>query len=281
MRESVKTSIVIRTFNSERTIGRVLDAIRGQKFGDHEVVIVDSGSTDDTLEIVRDHPHAFVDYSGRKFTYGGSLNAGCEAARGEYIVCLSSHCIPLHDDWLELLVGALDANERLAGAWGPLALDEGDSPVRERPAQIVDLGAFRRKATWGLQNANSIIRRELWAERAFSEKVERCEDQDWAHHFLKEGFNTSIIYGALVQYAPDYTFLQHALKNYRDAMTLYGMFGYEGSGSSFDELYRETKWLYRATRRGDKSSHTSKLAVSGRVGRWAAGKAIDLKKRLR
>lgn len=120
----MKASIVIRTFNSERTIGKVLEHIRAQAFRDYEVVIVDSGSTDGTLEIVRRYaPDTVVDYSHGRFTYSGALNAGCDAARGEYVVCLSSHCIPLRGDWLGLLIGTLDTDERLAGAWGPLMFD--------------------------------------------------------------------------------------------------------------------------------------------------------------
>lgn len=281
----MKVSIVIRTFNSEGTIGKVLERIREQTFRDYEVVIVDSGSTDGTLDVARKHsPYSLVEYSQRRFTYSGSLNAGFEAARGESVVCLSSHCIPLDRDWLGQLVETLDSDECLAGAWGPLVFDANvgakSCPAGARDPEVVDLEKFRGRPTWGLQNANGIVRRELWRERPFSEKVKRCEDQDWAYHFLRKGYVTAMVHDAPVHYAPNFGFIHHAVKAYRDSMALYRMFGYKGPGTPFEELYRETKWFYRVTRRGDKSLQASKLAVSSRVGRWAADRAINLRERV-
>lgn len=271
----MKASIVIRTFNSERTIGKVLEHIRAQAFRDYEVVIVDSGSTDGTLEIVRRYaPDTVVDYSHGRFTYSGALNAGCDAARGEYVVCLSSHCIPLRGDWLGLLIGTLDTDERLAGAWGPLMFDANEV-ARDGRAEVVDLEKFRGMPTWGLRNANGVIRRVLWAERPFSEKVERCEDQDWVHHFLRRGYTTAVVHGAAVYYTPDIGVVRHTVKAYKDAMALYAMFGYKGQQVPLRNLLWEIRWFYRATRQGRKPLRASKLAISSRIGRWSAAKVIE------
>lgn len=276
----MKASIVIRTFNSKKTIGRVLERIRGQTFRDYEIVIVDSGSTDGTLDIARRYtPGPVIDYSYEKFTYSGALNAGCDAARGEYVVCLSSHCIPLRDDWLDLLIGALDAEERLAGAWGPLRFDPGEKPLGGREKEVVDLEKFLESPTWGLRNANSVIRRGLWAERPFSEKIERCEDQDWAYHFLRRGYDTAVVHGAAVHYAPDFGFIRHTAKDYKDAMALYEMFGHKGRQVSLRNLLWEIRWFYRATRQGRKPRQASKLAISSRIGHWSAAKVIERRER--
>lgn len=273
----MKASIVIRTHNSEGTIGEVLGSIRSQFFRDYEVVIVDSGSTDGTLEIASRHPHRIVNYTQEEFTYSGALNAGISEARGEYIVCLSSHCVPLHQEWLGRLVGTLDADGRLAAAWGPWVFDVEDHAASGNTVEIIDLGKFFLNPTRGLQNSNGVIRRSLWERRPFSEEVERCEDQEWAHYFLRQGYRTAVVHGAPVHYRyPSGLFF--APKTYKNCLTTYDLFGYEGWRISTADLYTETRWFVRKLRSGEKSLHTSKLAIASRIGRWAASRVLERRK---
>lgn len=269
----MKVSIVIRTFNSGEGIHRVLGSVGSQFFEDREVVIVDSGSTDGTLEAIRKYPHAYVDYSGRRFTYSGSLNAGCEAARGEYIVCLSHHCVPLHQEWLGNLVAALDGDTQLAGAWGPLVLEPAGYGVGEEGVKVMDLEEFYRRPNWGLQNPNSIIRRDLWLEHPFSEAVERCEDQEWAHHFMQRGYKTAMVRGAQVLYAPKFGLREYAGSTYRNLIALNRMFGYVPT-TSLKEVLKRSARLSGAVLLGERAPRPSALAVSGMVGRWIADKSI-------
>src|SRR3989344_3446611 len=99
-----ETSIVIRTFNEEKHIGNLLRAIGEQKYRDHEVVIVDSGSTDATLDIARQFPTTIVEIESRDFTFGYALNVGCEKARGMHLVFVSAHVLPLDTHWLGNLI---------------------------------------------------------------------------------------------------------------------------------------------------------------------------------
>jgi glycosyltransferase involved in cell wall biosynthesis len=270
----LKASIVIRTFNSEGTIGLVLEGVRSQALGDFELVIVDSGSVDGTLRIVQDYPHTFVDYSGERFTYGGSLNAGCSVARGEYIVCLSHHCIPLHEEWLGELVAVMDENEPLAGAYGPLLFDVEDYCTNRQGTKFIGEEAFWKRPNQGLQNPNSIVRRELWEEYPFSPKIERCEDQDWAHHFLQLGYNTALVYGAPVLYLPDFSFHHYALNSYKNSLMLSELFGYGEWRVGTTDLLRSSTQMIRSSLLGKRSLRTTKFAISSMVGRWAADKVI-------
>lgn len=270
----MKASVVIRTLNCEGTIGKVLEGVRDQSFEDYEIVICDSGSTDGTLGIIRRYPHTFVDYSGGKFTYGGSLNAACKAARGEYVVCLSHHSIPLHDGWLARLVEALDDNESLAGAWGPLIFDLESYPVGKKGVEEIDLEKFYKRPNWGLQNPNSIVRRSLWEERPFSEKLERCEDQDWIHHFLIKGYRSATVHEAPVLYAPEFGFYKYAVSNYKNSLALEEMFGYRGWGLSTAQFGRLAARSAGAAVAGKRSPQVARLAISSMAGRWAADKVV-------
>lgn len=271
----MKASVVIRTFNSEGTIREVLEAVRSQRFEDYEIVVVDSGSTDGTLSIVEEYPHTFVDYSKGGFSYGGSLNVGCAAARGEYMVCLSSHCIPLHEEWLGRLVGAMEDDGWIAGAWGPLLFGTGSRPAeKDEGVELIDLQRFYRQPNRGLQNPNSIIRRELWEERPFSEEIERCEDQEWACHFLKRGFFTAKVNGAPAYYRIPHSPYQFGRKTMRDFIVLFELFGYR-PGISTAEALRRSAWLTGAALLGKRLPRVNVLLSSALIGRWAAQKEIQ------
>ena len=74
-------SVVIRTFNEAKHLGSLFDAIERQTYDDHEVIVVDSGSYDGTVETAlsrTDHVHQI---NSRDFTFGYSLNVGIRAAR--------------------------------------------------------------------------------------------------------------------------------------------------------------------------------------------------------
>jgi hypothetical protein len=231
-------------------------------------VAVDSGSTDGTLEVIRRYPHVFVDYSEEPFGYGASLNAGVSASSGEYVVALSSHCIPFDNRWLERLVGALDADDELAGASGPILFEKVASPPQERTERI-GLEEFYRRPNRGLQNPNSIIRRKLWEEHPFSGELERCEDQEWAHYFMKQGYSTAVVHGARVLYRIPYGPAGFARKTMRDFLTLNELFGYS-QGLSPAGTLKEGARLAGAAVLRRRSPRTSALLLASLAGRAAA-----------
>ncbi len=274
----MKVSVIIRTFDSERTIEEVLEAVSSQRLPDREVVIVDSGSTDGTLETVRRYPHVFVDYSRQPFGYGASLNAGISAASGEYAVCLSSHCVPLRDDWLAELVGVMEADEKLAGAWGPLVFERRDGFAPDGGVEVLDLEGFYRQPNRGLQNSNSIIRRGLWEERPFSEEVPTAEDQEWAHHFLKRGHRTALVRGAPMLYRIPQGPVRYGQKMSREFLVLNEMFGYEPDVTAAD-LLRSLVRLTGAVILGRRSPWTSVKVFAGMAGTWHAARTVRRKRK--
>src|SRR3546814_13242095 len=99
------TSIVIRTLDDARYLGELLEAIGQQDTGPFqvEVVVIDSGSTDGTLEIAEKHGCTITHITREQFSFGRSLNMGCEVARGEILVLISGHCVPTDRRWLRNL----------------------------------------------------------------------------------------------------------------------------------------------------------------------------------
>lgn len=183
-------SLIIRTKNEERWIGSCLRAIFRQTRQNFEVILVDNQSTDQTVVKARQFPITLVEVE--KFFPGKALNDGIRAAKGEFIVCLSGHCIPVDDRWLENLVRDL-TELSVAGVYGrqePLAFS---SPLDKRDL-LIAFGLDRKVQLRDsfFHNANSAFRRDLWERFPFDEEVTNIEDRLWAKKVLAAGMK--IIY---------------------------------------------------------------------------------------
>jgi len=86
-------SIIIRTKNEERWISSCLKAVFGQIYKNIEVIIVDNNSTDRTIVKAQEFPIKLIKI--KNFAPGKAINDGIRASSGEYIVCLSGHCVPV------------------------------------------------------------------------------------------------------------------------------------------------------------------------------------------
>ncbi|MBI2331214.1 MAG: glycosyltransferase family 2 protein, partial [Chloroflexi bacterium] len=94
-------SIVIRAYNEEKHIRRLLEGIRQQTVKDVEIILVDSGSTDSTAAIAESFGAKIVHIPSAEFTFGRSLNFGIKSVARELIVIASAHVYPVYPDWLE------------------------------------------------------------------------------------------------------------------------------------------------------------------------------------
>jgi len=184
-----KASIIIRTKNEERWIVRCLDAISKQTYDNYEVIIVDNCSEDKTLERAKKYKKVKKIVSIKKYLPGKSLNVGIRSSSGEYIVCISSHCIPVDKFWLANLVNAIEEDNNYAGVYGRQEPMSFSSPSDKRDLMIV-FGLDRKiqlKDSF-FHNANSIIKRSVWNKFPFSEKTTNIEDRLWAQKILKKGY---------------------------------------------------------------------------------------------
>ncbi|NEO08142.1 glycosyltransferase family A protein, partial [Moorena sp. SIO3I8] len=97
-------SIIIRCYNEEEHIGRLLSGIMQQTIQDVEIIVVDSGSTDATPSIASRYRVKLLSIKPEEFSFGRALNLGCQAATGQFIVIASAHVYPIYQDWIEKLL---------------------------------------------------------------------------------------------------------------------------------------------------------------------------------
>ncbi|MDZ4158933.1 MAG: glycosyltransferase family A protein, partial [Anaerolineaceae bacterium] len=110
-------SIIIRAYNEQEHIGRLLSGIRQQNVQDVQIILVDSGSTDATVSIGRDFGVEVVHIRPQEFSFGRSLNVGIQHAQSELVVIASAHVYPVYPDWLERLLSPFE-DERTALVYG-------------------------------------------------------------------------------------------------------------------------------------------------------------------
>jgi rhamnosyltransferase len=182
-------SIVVRTKNEERWIGRCIAALQQQDHPDFEIVVVDNESADGTTRIVEKAGCRLLTIADRDFTHGRSINLGVTASRGDLVAVLSGHCIPAHDKWLRRMAMPF-RDARVAGVYGrqePLP-DTSDFDKRDLWTTF-GLDRRRQVQDYFFHNANSMIRRDVWDQAPFNEDLSGVEDRDWARRVLELGYH--------------------------------------------------------------------------------------------
>lgn len=193
MSEKPVCSIVIRAYNEEQHIGRLLTGIQAQTIRAVQVILVDSGSTDSTVRIARQFPVDVVNIKPEEFTFGHSLNLGIAQARADLVVMASAHVYPVYPDWLETLLAPF-RDPQVALSYGKqrgcptTQFSEHQIFAHWFPDQSV-----AHQATPFCNNANAAIRRELWEEHPYNETLPGLEDLAWSKWAQEKGYAISYV----------------------------------------------------------------------------------------
>ncbi len=172
-------SIIIRAYNEDKYIGRLLEGIQQQTVKDVDVILVDSGSTDSTVAIAETHGARVVRIPSAEFTFGRSLNYGIKAAKREFIVIASAHVYPVYPDWLETLLRPFQ-DEQVALTYGKQRGYEGSKYSEHQIFhQWYPDVSNANQTTAFCNNANSAIRKSLWEQYPYDETLTGLEDIDW------------------------------------------------------------------------------------------------------
>jgi len=277
----METTIVIPTKNGAKDIGECLEAVYSQKdAGRFEVVVVDSGSTDATVEITRRYPVRLEQIPPETFHHARTRNYAAGLAMGEVLVFLSQDAIPASDRWLAAFTR--DLKEPGIGAVYGRQLPKAESGLERRSAfaamygegRIVKMpmdGVGLGHKYYHFSNANSAIRKSVWAVTAFPEDLKVFEDVGIAKRILDSGW--SIVYEpeAAVYHSHDFP-LNILFRRYFDIGVVYQRLGI------WDNRSRASLW--RAGWRGfrDKFSlllkreapHDAGSSIIKDVGKYAA-----------
>lgn len=186
-------SIVIRCLNEEQHIGRLLAGLEHQSRRPDEIVIVDSGSTDATLDIAARYETRLLRIKPEEFSFGRALNIGCAAASGDILVFMSAHVYPLYDSYLELLCQPF-SDERIALTYGRQL---GDQRTKYSEARVMlqwfPEQSIKYQRYPFCNNANAAIRKSVWQDLRYDEALTGLEDLDWARRAQASGHEISYV----------------------------------------------------------------------------------------
>lgn len=187
MTASGRISVVIRALNEAEHLPSLLEALRAQTLRPDEVILVDSGSTDATVEIASAHGARIVSIAPEDFTFGRSLNVGCAAAAGDILVLASAHVAPTDDRWLENLVSPF-RDEGVVLSYGKQRGDHRTkfSETRLMQSWFPDESDDAQRSPF-CNNANCAIRRSWWEVIPYNEDLTGLEDLDWAQRAQSAG----------------------------------------------------------------------------------------------
>jgi glycosyltransferase involved in cell wall biosynthesis len=211
---------VIRSYNEEKHIERLLTGVLEQSLKESEIILVDSGSTDATVKIASSYPVRILQIDPDEFTFGRSLNLGFAKAQSEFVVISSAHVYPMYQDWLEQLLLPFEDSE-VAVVYGK---QRGNSITRFSEHQIFaswfPLDSIDRQDHPFCNNANAAIRRSLWLQRPYDDKLSGLEDVEWASWAMSQGYSVTYSAQAEVIHVHNETYPMIYNRYRREAMAL-------------------------------------------------------------
>jgi glycosyltransferase involved in cell wall biosynthesis len=213
-----RVSAVIRACNEGEHIGRLLEGFEHQTVKLDEVILVDSGSTDHTVEIAEAAGCNIVHIAKSEFSFGRALNMGCAAARGDILLFASAHVYPVYNTYVEQIVSSFDRHG-VAIAYGRQVGDERTKFSESR----VMLKWFPNQNIWDQDhpfsnNANAAVLRSVWEESPYDETLTGLEDLDFAKKALAKGYKIGYVADAPVIHVHDETWSRIRNRYRREAM---------------------------------------------------------------
>ena len=249
----MKASVIIPAKNPGAIFHRVLDHILAQEAPwPFEVIVIDSGSADGTVEYARSKPGVTViGIPPQAFAHGRTRNLGISRGCGEFMVLVTADALPTDNRWLTNLVGAVEQHPSIAGAFGRHIAYPHASPFTKRDIedhfagfvgypqivnQYTDRQRYASDVGWRqflhfYSDNNSCLRRSVW-ERIPYPDVDFAEDQIWAQQVIAAGWSRAYAQDAVVYHSHDYTVIDSLRRAFDESATFRRFFGYRLGGST-------------------------------------------------
>lgn len=237
-KKKVDVTVFVPTFNGEKYLERLLSAVESQDFpGSFEILVIDSGSSDNTLKIISQHPLVrLVEIKQSEFGHGKTRNLAAKLAHGTYIAYLSHDAIPLDTQWLSDLIGPLDpAGLDCVGVVGKHVARENCSPLLKyeikgvfdacgpdneitivddslKPVESMSIGELF------YSDVNSATRTDFVLNTLAYRDVDYSEDLAFAQDFLSAGYKKAYVPSAVVEHSNDVTLSEYGKRVFDETL---------------------------------------------------------------
>ena len=218
MSDVTAISVLVRTFNSAKTLDQLIAGLSVAE--DDEIIVVDSGSSDATPEIAGRH-QAVIVRPPPPFHYSKSLNYGFRAAKNPWVLVISSHCVPVVPNFLEIYrreVARLPAD--VVVGYAPSTLSGESDPKLDRDRTTIFEPQDYSRVSHVCGNGNTIYRRSAWEELPFDETIRTAEDKLWIIEMTRRRHRFAYLPGPRGLNKNQASLAYMFRKGYRDARAL-------------------------------------------------------------
>jgi len=199
-----RCTVIVRSKNSEHVIGQTLSSLFSQDHDDFDLLVVDSGSTDGTLDIVARFEHSLMRVEPADYFPGAVLNSAIELANADILVFLNSDCVPLTPNSLGRLLAAFDDPEVQAAFARQVPRPGASAWVRREYAMsFPESGDPPEWITLSLPFA--AMRKSAWERHRFYTDAWGSEDTEWGHWARTCDQKVRYVADSTVMHSHDYT----------------------------------------------------------------------------
>ncbi len=241
-------TIVIPVKNGGKLLSKVLDRVFTQKTEyEYEVVCVDSGSTDDSINIMKKYPCKLFEIKPEEFGHGKTRNYGASKGVGEYILFLTQDALPADDCWLQNFIDGMKSDKEIVGGFGKHIPYPDCNEIDKRDLKLHFEGFGAQNTVYKLSTAsdieryrddegfrhfmafysdnNSCMRRDIWEKYPYDD-VDFAEDQIWARKMIEHGYKKLYCANAVVYHSHNYPLETYYNRYYDEYKSLYNLHGY-------------------------------------------------------
>ena len=216
-----EVSIVVRSFNEGWALRQTLPALREQSLSDWELIVIDSGSTDGSVDLIRAmHPAHFVQIRPEEYNPSRVMNQGMRLARAERVIFLNADATPQGPEWLRPLADAL-LDPATAAVFGR-QIPRPDCQAVYAHDYDRCFGTHRESAEWEhfFSMVSSGLRKDIWSKRGFREDLQYSEDDEYTRWCRAQGYKVIYCPESVVMHSHNYSPGQAFRRSFGEAKAL-------------------------------------------------------------
>ncbi len=236
-------TVVIPSFNGDEYIGDVLAAIFSQKTElSYEVLVIDSGSRESTLSIIKSFPKVRLhQIPNKEFGHGKTRNLGASMSNSDYVVYLTDDAVPSHDQWLDYMIEPFSVSDKVGCVFGKQiprshcfvtlkrevatvfkSFGDDGSISLQRKSDLTDALSITNNF---MSDVNSAIRKSAWEKVKFQD-VNYAEDQLMGIDMLSAGYLKAYAPLGSVNHSHDYPLVKYFKRKFDEYVGLRKSTGY-------------------------------------------------------
>lgn len=219
-----RVSIIMRSYNEAWALRHTLPALAAQNYKEWELIVIDSGSTDGSVELFREFkPRHFVQIPSSEYNPARVMNHGMKLAASTFCIFLNADATPQSPDWLGRLVVALD-DPQVAAVFGRQVPRPGCKAVFAYDYERC-FGPNRESANWDhfFSMASSGIRKDVWSKRGFNERMQYSEDDEYTRWCRAQGYRVVYVPESIVMHSHNYTAKEAWKRSFGEGRALAGV----------------------------------------------------------